>query len=651
MAGRVDRWRVPPCVWCGLVLSALLLCLWWVSRPASVTGVENITQAEAIALTSSDGSASSWFGVSLPHNLDRDAEQFGDRVRYHIAWPVSIHYGDARQAHLALLLPRVGARYQVLLNGHEIAQIGWRAAPARLINAVIEPQYVALPGPLLAPSPQDNQLDILVQRERFERSGLWPLQLGPEDRVHQRYRVLLAWQFGGNWMMLMTAVLMALLAGSLWLMQRDRLYGLIALSSLAHAVWLWLSVQIAPPLPAAAYFLLYRIVFTCYVGLLLLFAEELFGYRLQPVRWIVQGALVVGPPWLLTAWRADSMFLNAAWAGMLTTLSILVMFRIFWEGRFGLRMDERQRLVMCVTVFTLTTGVRDFLVINLGFAGDADLRWMSVGAIVRMLLLFWVLLRRSTDSMHEVTRLNATLADRIAQRESELSQTFERLRVSEQQRVLEAERRRLMRDMHDGLGSQLVQTLNMVRNMRGALSAESVELMVRQALEELRLMLDSLEPMDGDLPTILGTLRRRIGPALEGAGIELDWQVDEVEPVSQLDARGVINLFRCLQEIFANVAKHSGATRVTVRTWTDPAGNRLLAIEDNGDGVSPASAPALASGAGRGLKNIRSRADQIGAGVRFYDVAPGFGIELSFGRAVASGRAARDEGGGRINAD
>src|SRR5574343_892235 len=123
MTGRVDWRRLPPCVWVALVLLALLLCLWWISRPASVAGVENITRAEAVPLASPvdglTGSEPGPFRVVLPHNLDRDGQRFGNRVRYRIAWPRAIHYGDTRQAHLALLLPRVGARYQILLNGHE----------------------------------------------------------------------------------------------------------------------------------------------------------------------------------------------------------------------------------------------------------------------------------------------------------------------------------------------------------------------------------------------------------------------------------------------------------------------------------------------------------------------------------------------------
>lgn len=256
-----------------------------------------------------------------------------------------------------------------------------------------------------------------------------------------------------------------------------------------------------------------------------------------------------------------------------------------------------------------------------------------VAGLLALLSLFLWLLQRSNRSIEEVRRLNATQGQRIAERESELLAAFEKLKVAEQQRLLEGERRRMMRDMHDGLGSQLVQTLNLVRNGRDELRPGQVAAMVQQALEELRLMLDSLEPMDGDLPAILGTLRLRIGPSLDSAGIELDWQVEETAPIEDLDARGVMHLFRCVQEILANVVKHANATRVRVRTW-DNAGIVHLAIEDDGLGSSLAlQAGRFGPQAGRGLNNIRNRAAQIGAELSFYDASPGLGVEFRFAAA------------------
>lgn len=640
MAARMSWLRLPPQSWVVPLLLGMLWCLHWISHPSAVAGVETLQAAwlqplavESLAAYSAAAGPTERRWVDLPHDMDRDAHGLEPdvAVRYQLIWPAGLTYREPEKAHLALMLPRVGARFQLLLNGRELHQVGWHDPGASFINAAIEPRYMPLPGNMLALHPADNRIEILVRPVNFERSGLWPVQIGAAELVYTRYRLLTAWQVGGNWMMLMTACLMGLLSAFLWWLQRERLYALMALASCAHAVRLWLGVMERPPLPFEAYFLLYRVALSSYCCFLLLFIEELFGTGLQSVRRLAHLLLALGPVWMVATLMSESLFLLATWMIILALAACVTLLLILRRLRWGRLMSRDQVLVLAVALFTLVTGMRDLLVVNLGLAGDGDLRWMAYGTLVLMLTLFWVLLQRSTLSMLEVRRLNATLADRIAAREAELRSAFERLQASEQQRLLEGERRRMMRDMHDGLGSQLVQTLNLVRNARGDLKPERVAAMLQQALEELRLMLDSLEPMDGDLPAILGTLRLRVGPALEAAGIELDWRVEETAPIADLDARGVMHLFRCVQEVLANVVKHARASRVRVRTWDGADGAVYLAIEDDGQGASAAVASGQAGRVvGRGLSNIRNRAAQIDACVRFYDAAPGFGVEFRF---------------------
>jgi signal transduction histidine kinase len=284
--------------------------------------------------------------------------------------------------------------------------------------------------------------------------------------------------------------------------------------------------------------------------------------------------------------------------------------------------------MVVVSLATMATGLRDFLVVQMDFPGDTDIRWMTPGSLVLMFAMGWVLVRRTAQAMEQVAQLNTELARKVGEREAELHAVFDRLRVVENQRVLEAERRRLTRDMHDGLGSQLVQTLNLVHSSGAKVDSASVASMLNHALEELRMTLDSLEPMDGDLPTILGTLRQRIMPTLHAARIELDWQVEAVSAVPGLEVRGVMHLFRCLQEVFANVVQHAQATRVTVRTW-ERGGRVFLSASDNGVGLGEPLESGFREG-GRGISNIRLRASEIGAEVRFSSAHPGTCVTFSF---------------------
>lgn len=625
-AASLTRWRfwrgVPHYSWVGVLLLGLLAALHWVSQPAAVAGVHNISSAIAMVPDASSGALKQ---VTLPHILDDEDHVWHHRVDYDVPWPADLTYDDPALARLGVLLPRVGTRFRVLLNGHEIHQVGWYADPARNINTAWFPYLVSLPTALLAARAEDNSLHVQVQARLLERSGLWPLQLGNYDVLFARHAALEAWQVTGTWMMVITALMMGVMSLFLWWSLRERLFVLMAAASFAHMVRLWLSVVLEPSVSYELYFFLHRTSFTLYVGFFCLIMEDLFGLHLKLARALAYFLLVVGPGWMLLTLYMQQYDLYRVWAGILAVAGGGCLGLMMVHSLLRRQLSQDQVLVLLVAFFTLLTGVRDFLVVQLNFPGDADIRWMSMGSLALMFTLGWVLLQRATASAREVHRLNDTLSVTVSRREVELRTAFNQLRQAEQQRAVEGERRRLMRDMHDGLGSQLVQTLNMVRSQRDMLDRAAVESMVHHALEELRITLDSLEPMDGDLPTILGTLRHRVQPALEAAGIELRWEVQEVPAVEGLDAQGVMHLFRCVQEVFANVVKHAQAHRVTVRTW-HADGVVYLSVEDDGVGM-PAPEDRTT---GRGLGNIRVRAEKIGARVRYYGTWPGTGVEFSF---------------------
>jgi len=617
------RRETPVWIWVGLILLGLLAALFWVSQPQSLPGVFDIRQAD-ISLPLDPGQPPRH--VRLPHILDDEGPAWWDRVEYRLTWPEELEYETRETVRLALLLPRVGTRFRVLLNAQEIFQVGWHAPAGETVVATAQPHFVSLPASLLAADPRANRLIVEVKARVLERSGLSVVHIGDHDRLFQRHRMLSLWQVTGAWIMSATSLLIGALALFLWRALRERLFLLIALASLAHMARTALLVMVEPPLTYEMLFFAHRVMFGVYVGFFVLTVEELFGGRLRWVRvgsWFVIGVTPLWIAWVI--WTQDYNH-TRYWAGLLTLFAAVslaaAVFDMIRRGTFR----HHQRLVILVALFTLATGVRDFLVIQLNFPGDGDMRWISVGGSALILTMGWVLVDRATAWTRTVHRLNDTLAQTVAQREAELRSAFERLQVIERQRAVEEERRRLMREMHDGLGSQLVQTLNLVRNSDGHVDRDAVATMLAHALDELRLTLDTFEPMDGDLPAILGTLRRRLGSALEAAGIELRWEVQDVPPLEALDSRGVMHLFRCLQEIFANVVKHAQAHRITVSTWLRDD-QVVLTIEDDGVGLPPAEQRRQE---GRGLRNILTRAAKLGASVRFYDAHPGTGIEFAF---------------------
>jgi signal transduction histidine kinase len=161
-----------------------------------------------------------------------------------------------------------------------------------------------------------------------------------------------------------------------------------------------------------------------------------------------------------------------------------------------------------------------------------------------------------------------------------------------------------MRDMHDGIGSHLMSTLALAR--MGTLSQHGMQEVLADCIDELKITIDSLEPVESDLLVVLGNLRYRLEPRLNIAGIELEWAVSDLPPLAYLDPDNVRSILRIVQEAFTNTLKHAKAKRITLSTGVDYANARVwVRLTDDGQGFLPGQK------LGRGVKNMTSRAEKL----------------------------------------
>jgi signal transduction histidine kinase len=223
------------------------------------------------------------------------------------------------------------------------------------------------------------------------------------------------------------------------------------------------------------------------------------------------------------------------------------------------------------------------------------------------------------DVLREAEIARAELETRVREREQLLKRNFERLRESERIKAEGQERQRIMQDMHDGLGSQLMSSLMLFE--RGAITNEQVAQILRESIDDLRLAIDALAAEETDLGSALGNLRYRSEPRLRAAGIELAWDARNLPENIGLHPDAVLPILRIVQEALNNALKHSGAkvARVTFDTTRVGDADYLdIRIADNGRGMSTDGV------GGRGLLNMRNRALRIGAQLNIVS-APGSG--------------------------
>jgi signal transduction histidine kinase len=333
-----------------------------------------------------------------------------------------------------------------------------------------------------------------------------------------------------------------------------------------------------------------------------LFAAQLHGVR-QPR--LTLAIVVNGAGWTLATLPG---LMDATLISSLVYINILIVGLVVSLN--GMRQSVRTR-----STFAMLLSAWSLLAIGAG-AYDWGLQQNLVNiesvfltnfAGVGITIVFWyIMFRRYIEALETATLAKADLARRLAQREAELTDSHARLREVEHRELLHQERQRLMQDMHDGLGSTLVGALRVVENGRAAkLDLVSV---LRGCIDDLKLTIDSMEPVETDLLLLLATLRFRLQPRLEASGVKLIWNADDVPPLEWLDQRHALHILRILQEAFANILKHAGAGEIRVSVTAED--NRVeIRVRDNGAGFDPA-APA---NGGRGLANQLRRAEAIGA--------------------------------------
>ncbi|HEY0224241.1 MAG TPA: ATP-binding protein, partial [Pseudolabrys sp.] len=172
-----------------------------------------------------------------------------------------------------------------------------------------------------------------------------------------------------------------------------------------------------------------------------------------------------------------------------------------------------------------------------------------------------------------------------------------------------AERQNLSADMHDSIGASLATLL--AHFTTDNIDPVAVKRRIAEILMELRFLVDSAEPVDGELNLILSNVRHRMGSGLELAGIDLNWQASELPRIAGLKARDALSIKLIMMEALSNILHHSKAKSASLTAaFIAPTSTVVIAIKDDGCGFNAADA----ASAGRGIFNMRKRIRAISTG-------------------------------------
>jgi PAS domain S-box-containing protein len=226
-----------------------------------------------------------------------------------------------------------------------------------------------------------------------------------------------------------------------------------------------------------------------------------------------------------------------------------------------------------------------------------------------------------------------TNSDITQQKESEKALKESELAAS-LLRLQDDERRRIARELHDGVG-QLLAAMSMnasrLEQERSKLSPEAA----RSAEENSRL----IQQITTDIRTMSYLFHP---PLLDEMGLHsaLKWYIEGFAERSQITASlelpadfgrlpkdHELCLFRIVQECLTNIHRHSGSSTALVRLWRTPEELRME-VSDEGRGIHPGIQSKFASGqsAGVGLRGMQERVKQIGGTLGIHSNGKGASI-------------------------
>jgi signal transduction histidine kinase len=469
----------------------------------------------------------------------------------------------------------------------------------------------------------DNELHVRVDVTSADKtmSTVW---IGPEAEVRPVYDSRFFWTYTAAQITIAVTLSMAVFVLTVWWRRRMQLdYGLFGLACL---FWGLHTLNYVIETVPDSWWLAWRVMRYAATGgfaaSITLFYLRFAGFRPRGMTRLFAAYWISGPLALALGGAAAHPYVDRYYqAGLLLMGVVMITGAVYavWRQRTW----STVALLGCA-LLGLAGSVHDYMLSqNLWF--DPEEPFLLYFAADALLAVVGAqLVDRFVKSLGAAEEARLTLAAKVAEKERELAANYEHLRGHERERAVAAERQRMMQDMHDGLGSQLLTSLAAVE--RGALDPKGMAQVLRDAMDDMRLAIDTLSPGREGLLEALGNLRYRLEPRFRAAGIELKFSYRDMPERLDIPAEDALQILRVLQESLTNVLKHARAkeVRVDISLAPDPA-RFVLAVADVGGGFDPAS-PA----AGRGLSGMRRRAERIRAALDITSDAGGTRIALAY---------------------
>jgi signal transduction histidine kinase len=563
--------------------------------------------------------------VALRHMvLGENRGHYG--ARYDVSLPRELDVSEP----LALYINVIEPLFYVTVDDRRIYSLLQSDNPHAVNNR--RPHLIALPFPLDAAGKTISFHHFPHHYEGTVLDEIWvgPLaKLGPVYKKRYAVRVLSA--------KIMLAVYLLSAFGTLayWYTARrfnDPLWFSIACFGLAWVTYSGL-VVVEPrvSLPVLHHLTIFVVVVTAVA--LAQFCFEQTGLRTRPQDTALKAIILLATVCGLILYEDKIPFRYALVMDVVAVLlGIYVLIRLIRHGLRDHAIQSQALLVgagLTLTLGAFTVGASWFF-----FETQIEIYVVLFAPIPLLLVMYWLMLRRFARARFRTEALNRQLQRRVEKREREILAASEQVQALVREHTVRMERDRLMRDMHDGLGAQLITSIRLAE--RGELSHAAMREVLSECLDEMHLAIESLKPTGDDLFAVLADYRYRIEPRLEHLGVDLSWYFEPSQRL-KLTSASVMQVLRIVNEAVSNALKHSGSHHLRIAGSADQTHYTLSIIDagkgsahDNIDWQAPPSA-------GNGLRNMHHRAEAIGARLQVWLGSAGTTVAIELPLTVTPG--------------
>ncbi|WP_435705436.1 sensor histidine kinase, partial [Yoonia sp.] len=494
---------------------------------------------EYVSAVGSDYPQTGWQNAENP-NMNFTADTYREAIGFRtMAGRFYFDRSAIGDSPAAIYVMGTRGNFSVSINDQEIFRNYADTSDQR--NSWYRPFLIPVPARVLEP----NVNEILIHSFTRKMPGIGRVFIGSNAHLEQLYKTRFFWHITAPLAANFATLVLGYLVFVIWIGRRQE----IELLWFSAATVLWFMRNhhyYAAEVPF--HVTLYHILtfYPAYFGVMATAAFYLCFIKAPKRTLMITLMLLVG----IVIFITNRLFGTSVLAIYLPTLIVICLVSVY-----GIRDLRRHR--------TIDHKVLAFVMLLLPFVGVYDvtllIRYEAQGHGTYLSPFFGALfataflisfVKRAVDAFSDLGKSNLILEESIAQKTTELAESEAIRRELIVDQAIATERGRLMQEMHDGIGSNLTTALAVARKQN---QPDTTVTVLRRALGDLKLTVDSLEPVGGDLVSLLGNLRHRMARDLADAGITCKWKVEHCKPLTWLDATNALHVLRIHNEVISNV--------------------------------------------------------------------------------------------------